>query len=172
MGPRLRGDDTAELTATSSLARHDVGPQGVELIGLEEIAPGRHLVLAASDRVDEALALVGREFAQVEGGAGIEHARAVAGRAVGGVELGTGLDSLLRKAWRFLCRRWHADQQGCQPNDDRSCSAAHVTSVSVLKTHYGRDKARPECSVATKCFAVSPAGSRRSRPSRPAAPCP
>src|SRR5436190_3817819 len=86
------------------LARHHVGPQRLELLRLEEIAPGRHLVLAARDRVDEALVLVGRKFPQVEGGTGILHSRAVAGRAVDRVQIGTGRDLLLREARGLLGR--------------------------------------------------------------------
>src|SRR5713226_188099 len=89
--------------------RH-IGPQRLELIRLEEIAPGRHLVLAARHRIDEALVLVKRKFAQVERGAGVLHARAVTGRAVYGVKLGAGGDLLLREAWFLLGRCRGANQ--------------------------------------------------------------
>src|SRR6516225_1799353 len=65
----------------SPLSRRDVGPQRLKLVGLEEIAPWRHLALAARHRIDEAFALVGRKFPQIECRPGVLHARAVTRRA-------------------------------------------------------------------------------------------
>src|SRR3979409_1953892 len=50
----------------SPLAGHHIGPQRLDLLGLEQVAPGRHLVLTARHRRHEALALVVRAFAQIE----------------------------------------------------------------------------------------------------------
>src|SRR5262249_25048301 len=93
----------------SPLSGHAIGPQGLDLVGREEVAPGRHLVLAAGHRVDETVVLVGRKFPQVEGGAGVTHVRAVARRAVDLVKLGAGRDPLPRKV--FLSRRRRADRE-------------------------------------------------------------
>src|ERR1043166_7933429 len=62
--------------------RHNIGPQRLDLVRVEHIAPGRHLVLAARDRADEAAVLVARKLAQIERAFRILHARAMAGRAV------------------------------------------------------------------------------------------
>src|SRR5262249_49223342 len=71
----------------SSLSRRDIGPQRLKLFRFEEIAPWRHLALAARHRIDEAFALVGRKFPQIECRPGILHARAVTRRAVDRVKL-------------------------------------------------------------------------------------
>src|SRR6516225_1751168 len=98
----------------SSLSRHDIGPQRLELFGLEEVAPRRHLVLAARHRVDEAFALVGRKFSQIECRAGLLHARAMTRRAVDGVELGAGRDLVLGEALRFFGAGRYAHNETCQ----------------------------------------------------------
>src|SRR5205085_936853 len=67
------------------------------VLGLEHPAPGRHLVLAARHRSDEALALVVRELAQIEGALWILHARTVAGRAIALVDRRAPLDLLGRR---------------------------------------------------------------------------
>src|SRR5262249_35036373 len=85
----------------SSVSRHDIGPQRFKLFRLEEVAPWRHLVLAARHRVNEAFALVGRKFPQIECPAGILHARTVTRRAVDGVELGAARDLDLGEALRL-----------------------------------------------------------------------
>src|ERR1041385_5035385 len=86
----------------SSLSRDDIGPQRLKLFRLEEIAPWRHLAFAARHRIDEAFALVGRKFPQVERRAGILHARAVTRRAVDRVEFGAGCDLVLGEPLRFF----------------------------------------------------------------------
>src|SRR5918911_2430410 len=73
---------SASLMAVDALRGDDIGPQRVEVFLLQKIAPGRHLVLAARHRSHEALALIVREFAQVEGALWIQHARAVARGAI------------------------------------------------------------------------------------------
>ena len=104
--------ETVKCSRGSSLSRHDIGPQGLELIRLEEIPPWWHLVLAARHRIDEALVLVERKFPQVECRVRILHARAVTRRAVDRVELRAGRDLVLREALRlFRCgRRCHREK--------------------------------------------------------------
>src|SRR4051812_47390822 len=80
--------------AVDALGRDDVGPERVDVFRLQHAAPRRHLVLAAGDGIDEALALVVREFAQVEGALRVLHAGAVARRAVALVDGGAALDLL------------------------------------------------------------------------------
>ena len=46
---------TGGRAASAPLARHHIGPQRFELLRFEEVAPRRHLVLAAGDRADEAI---------------------------------------------------------------------------------------------------------------------
>ncbi len=71
-------------------ARHHVSPQGFDFFGLEQVAPGRHLILAARHGIDEALALAAREFPQVGGALRVEHARSMAWRAVARVDFRPG----------------------------------------------------------------------------------
>src|SRR5215471_21658381 len=99
---------------TSPLPRRDIGPQRLKLFGFEEIAPWRHLVLAARYRVEEAFVLVGWKFSQIECGAGILHVRAVTRRAVDGVELGTARDLVVCEALRFFGAGRHAHNETCQ----------------------------------------------------------
>src|ERR1700757_4913075 len=98
----------------SSLSRHDIGPQRLELFGLEEVAPRRHLVLAARHRIDEAFALVVREFPQIECRTGLLHARAMTRRGVDGVELGAGRDLVPEEALRFFGAGRYAHNEACQ----------------------------------------------------------
>jgi hypothetical protein len=84
------------------------------LIRREEIPPWRHLILAARHRIDEALALVGREFPQVECRAGILHVRAMTRRAVDRVELRAGCDLIIRKTARVFSGRWRRHKETCQ----------------------------------------------------------
>src|SRR5882724_7964159 len=86
-----------------SAARDHVRPQRVDLIGLEQLAPGRHGVLTLRHRGEEALALIAREFAQIGRALRIGHARAVAGGAVPRIRLGAALDLL--RLERLLRRR-------------------------------------------------------------------
>jgi len=102
--------------AGSPLAGHDIGPQGLELIWLEEIPPWRHLILAARHRIDEALALVGWEFPQVECRAGILHVRAMTRRAVDRVELRADCDLAIGKTSRLFSGRWCRHKETCQGN--------------------------------------------------------
>ena len=52
----------------------------------------RHLVVAAGDRRDEALALTGRKLSQIECHFRAVQAHAVAGRAIGRIEFRAGLN--------------------------------------------------------------------------------
>src|SRR6266849_4713673 len=115
----------------SPLPRRHIGPQRFELIGLEEIAPRRHLVLAADDRAEEALALVVRKFPQVECAAGVLHARAVARRAVDCVNFSTGADLLLVEVFLGRCRC--ANQQKYQPSRNRKRTAFHGSSLTSIR---------------------------------------
>src|SRR4030088_3111742 len=63
-------------------ARCHVRPKRVDLIRLEQLAPGRHGVLPFRYRGKEALALIAREFAQIGRALRIGHARTVARSAV------------------------------------------------------------------------------------------
>src|SRR5919204_1926713 len=94
MGSRLRGNDSSVLVAVDAVGGDDIGPQRLDVLRLQQSAPRRHLVLAAGDRVYEALALAVRELAQVEGALRVLHARAVAGGAVAFVNRGAALDLL------------------------------------------------------------------------------
>src|SRR5437667_12188617 len=76
------GDSSEWGRTRSPLSRHDIGPQRLELFGFEEIAPRRHLALAARHRIDEAFALAGRKSRHIECRAGRLHPRPVARRAV------------------------------------------------------------------------------------------
>src|SRR5262245_62617912 len=67
--------------------RHDVRPERVDFLGLEQIPPRRHGVLALVHRIHEAALLAGRKRPQVERRLGVEHACAVARRAILRVEL-------------------------------------------------------------------------------------
>src|SRR5262245_24302883 len=86
----------------SPTSRRDIGPQRLKLFRLEKIAPWRHLALAARHRIDEAFALVGRKFPQIECRPGIPHARAVTRRAVDRVKLRAGRDLVLGEALRLF----------------------------------------------------------------------
>src|SRR5215472_12743643 len=70
-----------------ALGVDDIDPERLDFLGLEQPAPGRHLVLALRDRIDEALVLVVRKFAQVGRALRVHHARAVTRRAVALVDL-------------------------------------------------------------------------------------
>src|SRR5712692_3106180 len=43
---------------------HHVSPQRIDVLGLEQVAPRRHAVLAFRHRIDEAAFLVGRKLTQ------------------------------------------------------------------------------------------------------------
>src|SRR5882762_11387525 len=74
--------------------RCHVRPQRVDLIRLEQLAPGRHGVLTLRHRGEEALALIAREFAQIGRALRIGHARTVAWSAVPCIRLRPALDLL------------------------------------------------------------------------------
>ena len=76
-------------------AGDDVGPERLDVGGLQQAAPGRHAVLAIGHRVDEAVVLVGREGAEVERSVRVVHVGAVARRTVAGVEIGAVSDLFL-----------------------------------------------------------------------------
>src|SRR5438552_19044453 len=76
------GDSSEWGRTKSSLSRHDIGPQRLELFRLE-VAPPRHLVLVARHRIDEAVALLVRQFSQLECRTTVLHARPITRRAVG-----------------------------------------------------------------------------------------
>src|SRR5262245_19622914 len=103
MAPPAGRGDTRDDADESPLAGHHIGPERIDLLRFERVSPRRHLVLAAGDRGDEALALVARKFAQVEGALGALHARAVAGRAVDCEQFGALRDQLGRET--FLSAR-------------------------------------------------------------------
>src|SRR5207247_3993771 len=90
-----------EKTLSAFLPRDHVSPQRLDLFRLQQVAPGRHLILAARHRIDEALALAAREFPQVGGALRVEHACAMAGRAVARIDFRAGLELLRREASRL-----------------------------------------------------------------------
>src|SRR5262249_43977371 len=96
--------------ALPRLAGHHISPQRLDIRGTEQVAPWRHLVLAARHRGNEALVLVGRKFAQIESTFGILHTAAVAPRAVARINRGARPDALRRK---FLCGCGRAEQKKC-----------------------------------------------------------
>src|SRR5215469_146045 len=150
----------------SSLSRDDIGPQRLELFGLEEIAPWRHLVLAVRHRIDEAFALIGRKFPQIECRAGLLHARAVTGRTVDRVELGAGRDLIFGEALRFFGAGRHAHNETCQR--DRQRNVLHARNFDASSMAAGADITALEMESSP----FTPARARRSRPIRLAAPCP
>src|SRR5262249_31988534 len=121
----LQGEDELK----SPLSRDDIGPQRFKLFRLEEVAPWRHLVLAARHRIDEAFALVGRKFPQIECPAGILHARTVTRRAVDGVELRAGRDLVLGEALRLLRGSRCAHEETCQ--GDRYRNVLHARNFDA-----------------------------------------
>src|SRR4051812_38289777 len=56
------------LALASALSRHHVGPKRLDFLSLQEIAPRRHLVLAARHGADEALVLLMRKLAKIKRG--------------------------------------------------------------------------------------------------------
>jgi hypothetical protein len=100
------------LRALPRLAGHHISPQCLDIRGTEQVAPWRHLVLAMRHGGNEALVLIGRKFAQIEGTFRILHTAAVAGRAVSRVNRGARPDALRRK---FL--------RGCGRGEQKKCAA-------------------------------------------------
>src|SRR5215472_18400660 len=95
--PHPDGADASVRTIRKRLIRlpgHHISPQGLDLRSIEQIAPRRHLVLAARHRGDEAFMLVGRKFAQIEGTFGVLHAGTVARRAIAREDCGARPDAL------------------------------------------------------------------------------
>ena len=70
------------IPRTSLFTGHHIGPQRFNIRRHQRSAPGRHIVLAVGDGVDEAVVLIVREGAQVERTDRVGHMRAVAGQAV------------------------------------------------------------------------------------------
>src|ERR1700736_3457656 len=85
------------------LTHHHIGPERLDLVGFQHVASGRHLVLAASYRIDEAVVLIERKLAQVERAFRIAHLRPMTGRAVALEDLGAGANLLRREALFTLC---------------------------------------------------------------------
>src|SRR5882762_7688136 len=94
--------------------RCHVRPQRVDLIRLEQLAPGRHGVLPLRHRGEEALALIAREFAQIGCALRIGHARTVAWSAVPRIRLRAAFDllGLERVLRRYRARK--GEQRGGQ----------------------------------------------------------
>src|ERR1700761_4133166 len=92
------GPDDVRRGHSFLLADADIGPQRLDVLALEHVAPRRHLVLAVGHRTDEAVMLARRKFAQVERAFRILHPRPVTGRTVAGEDFGTGRDLLRWKA--------------------------------------------------------------------------
>src|SRR5215203_7559622 len=98
MPAKARRGSRHSLGLTSALSRDHVGPKRLKLLSLQEIAPRRHLVLAARHGADEALVLLMRKLAKIKRGLGILHARAMTWRAIARVDGGSELDLLRVKA--------------------------------------------------------------------------
>src|SRR5690242_21713744 len=62
---------TAKLPAPEAApspidGRANVGPDRFDLVGLQDAVPRRHVVLAADDRLDEAVVLIGTQAPEIE----------------------------------------------------------------------------------------------------------
>src|SRR5712691_1340342 len=86
------------LARASFLPRYHIAPERLDLLGLQYVTPGRHLIFPAQHRGDEAFALVSREFTQVEGALRVQHAGAVARRAITRIDVSAGCELLRREA--------------------------------------------------------------------------
>jgi len=81
------------------LACYHVGKEIVDILRRQDAAPGRHVVLAISNRIDEPGSPVGRKSAQVEvATAWIDHMLAMTLRAIPLVERCAGLDLFWRES--------------------------------------------------------------------------
>ena len=119
--------------SASSLARQDIGPQGLHLVGFQRVAPGRHLVLAARHRIDEAIMLIAREFAQIERALRVLHARTVARRAVALEDFRA--EPHLRGRERFLARGGRAHERERRANSpEPSHRYAALTPASARRS--------------------------------------
>src|SRR4051812_12131436 len=112
------------LCRSTLLPGDHVRPQRLDLLGLEQVAPGRHLVLALGDRVEETRLVVARKGAQVEGALRLGHVRAVAGGAVLLEDLRAGLDALGREG---LLRKGAAAGERQKAKADSSRCALRIT---------------------------------------------
>src|SRR2546422_8931166 len=83
------------------VAGHDVGPQRLDVGGLEHIAPRRHVVLALDHGSCKARELPGRKGSQIEAAAGVVHLPPVTRHTIGRVELGAVADLRLRELLRL-----------------------------------------------------------------------
>src|SRR5262245_55709142 len=80
-----------------ALPCNNVGPQRLNVLRRENVAPWRHVLYAVSDRIDEARGLVAGEGLEIDSPLPADHAHPVAGLAPGGVELRALLDLLGRE---------------------------------------------------------------------------
>ena len=74
----------------------DIGPEGLDILGFQNILPWRHLALAIGHRIDEPGVRIAGELPQVDPPLGIAHPGAMAGLAI----LGKKRRSLRHKFWR------------------------------------------------------------------------
>src|SRR5882672_7479378 len=86
------------IARASFLPHYHIVPECLDLLGLQYVTPGRHLIFPAQHRGDEALALVSREFAQIKGALRVQHAGAVAWRAMARIDVSAGGELLRREA--------------------------------------------------------------------------
>src|SRR5262249_43834914 len=136
------------------LADHHIGPQRLDLFALEHVAPRRHLVLAVPDRADEAVMLVVREAAQIEGGLRVKHVRPVARGAVTLVDVGAHLALPDREAaaLRLLTKARRRQEHG--PDDGGWAKPSEATRAHPERPHSGiRAKVQtdPPCGTFLSC---------------------
>src|SRR5687767_3083039 len=111
------------------LSRHHVRPQRLDVLHLEQVAPGRHLVLALRHGSHEPDFLVGGKLAQISRRLRIHHARAVAGRAVLRVDGGTSLHLLFGECFGVL--RKHRKGERRRSSARRPCNRGPFAHSAV-----------------------------------------
>src|SRR5712691_3836166 len=85
-------------------SRDDIRPQCFDVVGLEHVAPRRHVSHAVGHRIDEARVVLARKFSQIDRPLRLGHARTVAGLAPDFVKL-RALPDLLRRERLPVLRR-------------------------------------------------------------------
>src|SRR6185436_5198109 len=147
----VSGASDDKVPDTLLLPRRHVCPQRLDLVRLELTAPRWHCVLAVGDGIDEARALIGRKFLQIEQ-LGIAHALAVTGRAKR-PERARALRDLLRREHGNLRSLGHRARAG----DAEAGSDVYHRTFHRIGAICTQDRFK--------------ASGQRSRSTHPAAPC-
>src|SRR5712692_7002222 len=121
---------------------HHVSPQRIDVLGLEQVAPRRHAVLAFRHRIDEAAFLVGRKLTQVECALRVRHVRAVAAGTILRINIGALLDPLRRDLFRVLRRRARAEKREHAANRGNSFHFARRRAYSGISANAHTDPPR------------------------------